>query len=450
MENKNLGVLIAPPRPKDFILGDVSGIVSSRLIKDWSLYLPAEESQRNKVTDFLDCVTMSALHSIECQLNYLLQTNQLTDEAMNFFHNNNYIFNGSFELSPRFNAKLNGTDITKGQYLNVAGDCLRRDGLLPAFDWPVTDTMSWDEFYSLIPSGFFTKAKKALWFVDIKYQWVNKADFPAILPVSPVQIASEVCPGWDSGVTVQKCSGRPLQHATLIYGKDAMGNFEDFDHYAPFKQVLAADYEFPVNVQYIVTARPITLRNGMWGDNVLQLQKDLNRLGFNLREDGEFGAITQNAVTNIQNKTGLRPDGIAGPLTLAKLKTFFSPKTVLDAIIKVESGGDDWAEGDKTLPNHAYGCLQIRQGVCDSVNGKFGTNYRAGDCLGNRQVSLDIWNKYWQVYPLIVTDEDKSRTWNGGPGWKKIYFADNKTPAQLKYCQNLDVYWSKVKSLLNN
>ncbi len=74
---KNLGILIAPPRPKDYILGGVSEVLTSRLVKDWSFYLPAEESQRNKVTDFLDCVTMSALHSVECQLNYLFQSNQI-------------------------------------------------------------------------------------------------------------------------------------------------------------------------------------------------------------------------------------------------------------------------------------------------------------------------------------------------------------------------------------
>lgn len=450
MDDKNLGVLIAPPRPKDFLLGSATSINAQRLVHDWSIYLPALESQRNKITDFLDCVTLSALHSIEMQLNYLLQTSQLSDEALIFFHNNNYIVDGSFELSPRFNAKLNGTEELKGQYLNMAGDCIRRDGLLPRSDWPVEDEMSWVEFYSMIPVGLFAKAKKALWFVDIKYQWLDKVNFPTILPISPIQIASEVCAGWDSGQVVPKCSGQALQHATVIYGNDPSGNWLDLDHYPPFKQVLDKDYEFPANIQYIVTPKPITLRNGMTGKNVLQLQQELNKLGFRLTEDSIFGKVTELAVTNIQNKTGLKPDGIAGPLTLTKIKTLTAPKSILDVLIQVESGGDDMAEGDKTLTNHAYGCLQIRQGVCDAVNEKFGTNYKAENCLGHRQVSLDIWEKYWQVFPLIVTDEDKARSWNGGPAWKKIYYADNKTPAQINYCNNLDTYWSKVKKLLNS
>jgi hypothetical protein len=110
----------------------------------------------------------------------------------------------------------------------------------------------------------------------------------------------------------------------------------------------------------------------------------------------------------------------------------------------VESGGDDNAEGDKTLAAHAYGCLQIRQGVCDSVNAKFGTTYVSQDCLGNRKVSTDIWNKYWQVFTFLVSDEDRAKGWNGGPYWKRIYNA----PGYEKYSANIDEYWIKVQKYL--
>lgn len=331
MEDKNLGVLIASPRPKDYIFGSSSNIVIDRKINNWSIYLPPFESQRNKITDFLDCVTMSMIHHIEMELNYLMASNQLIDEALYFFHNNGYINNGSFQLSARFNAKLNGTDITKGQYLNVAGDCLRRDGFIPKSDWDISDSMSDTLYYIDIPIGLFAKAKKALWFIDVKYQWVNKSDFPFVLQTSPIQVATEICSGWDSGSVVNKCSGQPLQHATIIYGIDGLGNYEDLDHYPPYLQTLASDFEFPVNMQYVVTPKPIMLRNGMYGSNVLQLQKDLNTLGFFLAEDSSFGNKTQTQVISFQNKTGLKPDGIAGPLTLAKLKEL-TDTTLKDSI----------------------------------------------------------------------------------------------------------------------
>lgn len=121
------------------------------------------------------------------------------------------------------------------------------------------------------------------------------------------------------------------------------------------------------------------------------------------------------------------------------------PMTYLEATIQVESGGDDNAIGDKNLTNHAYGCLQIRQGVCDTVNTHYGTTYKAQDCLGNRQVSIDIWNKYWPLFPALVTDEDKAKAWNGGPGWKLYYGKQGYE----KYTANLDIYWSKINKYLN-
>lgn len=445
-KEKNLGILVAPPRPNDWILGANSKIEIGRIVKDWSPFLPAVESQRNKVTDFLDCVTMSgADHSIATQLNYLLSTNQLSDEAINFFRSNNYIVNGLFSLSSRFNAKLNNTAGQMGNYLNTVADCVRRDGILPESDWPTTENMTWDEFYKTIPQALVEKAKKAKWFLEIQYQWVNKVDFSETLESAPIQIATTTCPGWDIAPVVQKCPTTFLNHATMIYGYDFQGDWLDLDHYSPFKQILASDYDFPLNLQYVITMKVITLRNGMRGSNVLEMQKNLAKLGFAIKADGIFGPNTELIVRSFQNKTGLKADGVAGPLTLAKLHDFVTPKTLLDAIIQVESGGDDFAEGDKNLVNHAYGCLQIRQGVCDDVNSFYGTSFIAQDCIGKRSVSIDIWNKYWKVYPLIVSPEDRARTWNGGPRWKKIYFKPNKTPLELAYCKNLDIYWNKVK-----
>lgn len=447
MEVQNYGVLIAPPRPKDYILGSTSPIDLIRSINDWSIYLPGKQSQRNKITDFMDCVTMSGVNEIEMQLNYALANNLIWDEALNFFHNNNYIQDGIFSLSARFNATLNGTEKLKGNYLNAVGDDFRRDGVIAETDWPMTENMTWAEFYRNIPVGLFEKGRKSKWFFDIKYQWIEKKDLPSVLSLAPVQITTNTCPGWDSGQTVPMCPSTDLNHATVIFGRDKNGNWLNLDHYPPFRQTLAPDYLFPYNLQYIVTMKPITLRNGMRGSNVLQLQKDLNKLGFIVKEDSDYGPKTELAVKSLQNKTGLARDGIAGPKTLNKLADLNTPRSLLSAIIEVESGGDDFAEGDKTLKDHAYGCLQIRQPVCDDVNKHFGTTYKSQNCLGNRALSIDIWNKYWEVYNR-PDNEDKARCWNGGVGWKQIYFKPNKTPQELVYCKNLDVYWSKVKSLL--
>ncbi|MBX4216220.1 hypothetical protein KW797_04725 [Candidatus Parcubacteria bacterium] len=113
---------------------------------------------------------------------------------------------------------------------------------------------------------------------------------------------------------------------------------------------------------------------------------------------------------------------------------------LIEAIIKVESDGDDMAIGDRALRNRAYGCLQIREPYVMDVNGYFKTDYAAEDCLGNRDLSIEIFKNYMRIYATEarlgrkVTAEDVARIHNGGPnGFKK--------PETLKY-------WGKVKKYL--
>jgi hypothetical protein len=113
---------------------------------------------------------------------------------------------------------------------------------------------------------------------------------------------------------------------------------------------------------------------------------------------------------------------------------------LVDALIQVESGGDDFAEGDKHLADHAFGCLQIRSPVCIDVNQRFGTNIKPEDMLGNRALSIDTFAKYMQIYATAgrlgrpVTDEDRARIWNGGPNG----YQNNSTLG----------YWDKVQEAL--
>lgn len=71
--------------------------------------------------------------------------------------------------------------------------------------------------------------------------------------------------------------------------------------------------------QYIFAT---TLRIGINGFATLQLQKELNSLGYALSEDAKFGKMTQLAVQNFQKKHGLVADGVVGPKTNAMLNTF--------------------------------------------------------------------------------------------------------------------------------
>ena len=114
---------------------------------------------------------------------------------------------------------------------------------------------------------------------------------------------------------------------------------------------------------------------------------------------------------------------------------------LIEALIQVESGGDNNAVGDCNLSSKAYGCLQIRQPCVDDFNKWNGTSHRAKDCLGNRPLSTTICKWYLGYYAnekrlgRMPTDEDRARIWNGGPnGWKKLVTTN---------------YWTKVKVALD-
>ncbi|MCX8074118.1 MAG: N-acetylmuramoyl-L-alanine amidase [Clostridia bacterium] len=57
------------------------------------------------------------------------------------------------------------------------------------------------------------------------------------------------------------------------------------------------------------------LKKGSTGQQVKDLQTQLNKLGYNIVVDGIFGLITENAVKDFQRKKGLVVDGIVGEIT---------------------------------------------------------------------------------------------------------------------------------------
>ncbi|WP_408895146.1 cell wall hydrolase [Paenibacillus taichungensis] len=62
------------------------------------------------------------------------------------------------------------------------------------------------------------------------------------------------------------------------------------------------------------------LEQGVRGEHVLQLQEQLNELGyFKAGLTGYYGSITKGAVRKFQQAQGLSADGIAGPATLNRL-----------------------------------------------------------------------------------------------------------------------------------
>ena len=62
-----------------------------------------------------------------------------------------------------------------------------------------------------------------------------------------------------------------------------------------------------------------TIKMGSRGPEVKKLQLILNRKGYPIVDDGDFGPLTDAAVRDFQTKNSLTPDGIVGPMTWKKL-----------------------------------------------------------------------------------------------------------------------------------
>lgn len=343
MEETNHGVILKPDAPFLYMAGGETGISVVRLITDQTPYLPDTETQKSTVIDFLDCVTESFIHDIESGVNYLIQTKQFPQATLDYFTSAGYMQNGKFKCSVRFNAKMNGTT-TVGNDAGTVGDhiCAKAymDGLLPDSEWSMTPNMTWDEYYSEIPQELKNKAKVIYQYITVRYQ---KCPVNAqTLALAPVQIFTAICKGWSTDTPVNTCN-QPCQHATLVYGLDANGDYLIRDQYVPFNKVLAKDYYLYYSQQAVVTiptsyttvvntshkfGEGTVLKKGSTGADVTAWQKILSIEGFldPIYIIGVFGPRTELATEQLQEKykdfilvpAGLSsPTGIAGQWTLS-------------------------------------------------------------------------------------------------------------------------------------
>jgi len=121
--------------------------------------------------------------------------------------------------------------------------------------------------------------------------------------------------------------------------------------------------------------------------------------------------------------------------TLVMVSVLSSPTPLQSAIWQVETNQceSDCPKGDG---GDARGPMQIHECCWEDVK-RDGEKY--SDCEG-LDYSFEIFQRYMLRYATerrlgrSVTDQDRSRIWNGGPnGWRK---------------QSTEVYWEKVQNAL--
>jgi hypothetical protein len=109
------------------------------------------------------------------------------------------------------------------------------------------------------------------------------------------------------------------------------------------------------------------------------------------------------------------------PLKLEGIKTTI-PKSIslVEAMIQVESGGNDSIIGDKHIVGgEAVGCLQIRPIMVREINRQLKRNgfepRFTMDDRYSRDKSIEMFNVYVALLHEGHSDERISRCWNGGP-----------------------------------
>jgi hypothetical protein len=97
---------------------------------------------------------------------------------------------------------------------------------------------------------------------------------------------------------------------------------------------------------------------------------------------------------------------------------------LLEAMIIVESNGNDSCIGDRNLGRPSVGCLQIRPIMVREVNRilrkqKIKKKYTLNDRY-SRKKSIEMFYIWRDYHHSEDSDEVIARCWNGGPkGWKK-------------------------------
>lgn len=71
------------------------------------------------------------------------------------------------------------------------------------------------------------------------------------------------------------------------------------------------------------------------GNRSLELQQKLNKIGYKLTEDGDYGQLTHNAVIDFQSKNGLMVDGYFGEKSWVKLNDAINKKQISSELYRV-------------------------------------------------------------------------------------------------------------------
>ncbi len=154
-----------------------------------------------------------------------------------------------------------------------------------------------------------------------------------------------------------------------------------------------------------------TIQYGSSGDDVKKLQKELNKKGYKLDVDGQFGAKTQSAVRDYQSKNNLSVDGIVGENTWGSLfahngntKTSAKKKTTTTKTTKTQAKRPTYKKSD-TVKKAEKKLNSWEKNAPDEYENKYSDEIEGilNDILNREKFSYNLnadplYNQYKELY----------------------------------------------------
>lgn len=375
---QNTGFVAVEPKLGDFVAGGETGILDTPVLPscDWRPFLPTNVTQLMKTSDGISrgdsnaCVSFAGKQSVEAQLNFELQTGKMSVENEQWLRANGYLdASGKVFLSARFTAKMSGTTPAVGNSLPNVWQSLHANGAAPESAWPmpthdfdayvahhggITTEQAWEIYYAVVPQAAINLGKQFAARFPILYEWLVFPAQPAAgdklrqdLAVSPLEIATAVCSGWNTDDPIKAC-GAGTQHATMLVSVETNGFYDILDHYVPWIKQFAADYSITYGMRGVVgqaiVVPPPTFHYTF-----------TKQLTFNGAQNdaAELHAL-QEALQVVKNKQGLPymkvgVFGPFGPQTKAALGKFQTDHGIHD----VDGQGNDFGPSSRAALNAA-------------------------------------------------------------------------------------------------
>lgn len=356
---KFTGFQPSSPKLTDFVAGAETSVLETvrNDSGDWRSALPSDETQLMKVGtqaygDTEACTDFSATNVCEIQLDWLIAHGQIPLDALNFLKNNGYIdANGRVNFSDRFTAKMSGTTPQNGNTLQAVWNSIRNDGMVPESAWPMptpefdaivaagTFTSPqdfWAKYYESVPPSVIAMGQTFRKWFQVQYEWIAYPGSPATmeqlqqyLKVSPLQIATAVCDGWNTANPIAAC-GPGTAHATTLVNTEPGVAYDIYDHYNPYQKRFAADYNITYAMRGVISYVPQTVTPTLPFTHSYE-----TNLAFGAAAGSEVTAL-QTGLQTLKNKSGkpyMAPGvfGPFGPVTRTALGAFQVDHKIPDA-----------------------------------------------------------------------------------------------------------------------